>query len=414
MKKSKIILSLLCILLSVFLIYQGYAVLYNPITTEIVNIDEAVDGINITGIIIRQEEIIKSQKSAAMHFEINDNERVSSGGVIANIYSDLSQSVAAAELSEIEEEIKNIEEIHKYNDLNAVDLGTLNAKIYDSFNVIATATSTGKFSSVDNEKQEMLTLMNRRKIATGQEIDFSAHLAELKQRKQTVSAAIGQPIGVLRAEKSGYFVSVTDGYESILTPENLDEITPEFLSEMKPETTDEQTTVGKLVSDYTWYIAAEVSINDSLNFKTGDKLTINTSLKSNPELSVTVHGINMSLNSDRAVIIFSCQEISGELSSMRSGNMTVVKKKYSGFSVSSKALRVVNKQVTAEDGTVSEKHVTGVYVVNGFTANFVPVNIIYTYGDRAICEKIQQDGNLKLYDEIIVKGKNIYEGKVIE
>lgn len=413
MKKSKVILSLLGILLAVFLIYQGYAVLYNPITTEIVNIAEAVDGINITGIIIRQEEVINAHKSAAMHFEIEDNERVSSGGVIANIYSDLSQSVAAAELGQIEKEIKNIEEIHKYNDLNAVDLGTLNAKIFDSFNIIAAETSTGKFSSIDNEKQEMLTLMNRRKIATGQEMDFSAHLTELKQRQEIVSAKVGQPIGVLRAEKSGYFVSVTDGYESVLTPEKLDEITPEFLSQMKPEASKEAT-VGKLVSDYTWYIAASVSINDSLNFKVDDRLTINTSLKSNPELSVTVHSINMSPDSDRAVIIFSCQEISGELSSMRSGNMTVVKKKYSGFSVSSKALRVVNKQVTAEDGTVSEKHVTGVYVVNGFTANFVPVNIIYTYGDKAICERIQQDGNLKLYDEIIVKGKNIYEGKIIE
>ncbi len=414
MGKSKVILSILCVLLAVFLIYQGYAVLYNPITTEIVNITEAVDGIDITGIIIRNEELIHSEKSAAMHYEINDNERVAANGVIANIYGSLSQSVAAAELQELENQIKNIEEIHKYNDLNAVDLGTLNAKIYGAFNEIAAATSAGNFSAIGSWREEMLTLMNRRKIATGQEVDFSAYLTELKAKRDAVSATVGQPIDVLRVEKSGYFVSVTDGYESVLTPQILDEITPEFLENMKPEEKNEQNTVGKLVSDYTWYIAAEVSINDSLNFKTGDKLTINTSLKSNPELSVEVYAINMSLDSDRAVIIFSCQEMSGELSSMRSGNMTVVKKKYSGFSVSSKALRVVNKQIEAADGTVTEKPVTGVYVVNGFTANFVPVNIIYTYDGRAICEKIQEDGNLKLYDEIIVKGKNIYEGKIIE
>lgn len=414
MGKSKVILSILSVLLVIFLIYQGYAVLYNPITTEIVTVAEAVDGIDITGIIIRKEEVIYSEKSATMHYEINDNERVAANGIIANIYGDLAQSVAAAELENIENQINSIEEIHKYNDLNAVDLGTLNNKIYAAFNEIAAATATGKFSSIDIYREEMLTLMNRRKIATGQEIDFSAHLTELKSKRDALAVTVGQPIDVLRAEKSGYFVSVTDGYESVLTPENLEEITPEFLENMKPKAQNEQNTVGKLVSDYTWYIAAEVSINDSLNFKTGDKLTINTSLKSNPELSVTVHAINMSLDSDRAVIIFSCQEISGELSSMRSGNMTVVKKKYSGFAVSSKALRVVNRHVEAADGTVTEKAVTGVYVVNGFTANFVPVNIIYTYDGKAICEKIQGDSNLKLYDEIIVKGKNIYDGKIIE
>ena len=89
--------------------------------------------------------------------------------------------------------------------------------------------------------------------------------------------------------------------------------------------------------------------------------------------------------------------------------MTVVMKNYSGFRVSSKALRVV-KTNTPE----GEKAVTGVYVVNGVTAKFVPVNIIYSYDGYALCEKVSADGNLRLYDEVIVKGKNIYDGKIIE
>ncbi|MBE6806069.1 MAG: hypothetical protein E7526_06135 [Ruminococcaceae bacterium] len=414
MKKSKLILGVTGAVLLVFLIYQLYAVFYNPVTTEIVTAADAVDGIKITGIIIRNEEIIKSDTSAAMHFEINDNERVAAGGVIANLYGSSTQSVAAAELKNIEKEINNIEQIHKYNDLNAVDIGTLNAKIYDEFNIIASITATGKFSSLQSNKEEMLALMNRRKLATGQEVDFSAQLSALKTKRDALLSRVGQPIGVLKTEKSGYFVSATDGYENILTPDKLDSITPEFLDDMKPENAGDDKTVGKLVSDYTMYIAASVSINDSLSFKVGDKLVINTSLKSNPELDVEVHDINVSHASDRAVIIFSCQEMSGELSSMRTDTMTVVKKKYSGLKVGSKALRVSTQTVTNADGTQSEKTVTGVYIVNGVTAEFVPVNIIYTYDNYALCEIISEDGNLRLYDEVIVKGKNIYEGKIID
>lgn len=414
MKKSKLILGVTGAVLLVFLIYQLYAVFYNPVTTEIVTAADAVDGIKITGIIIRNEEIIKSDTSAAMHFEINDNERVAAGGVIANLYGSSTQSVAAAELKNIEKEINNIEQIHKYNDLNAVDIGTLNAKIYDEFNIIASITATGKFSSLQSNKEEMLALMNRRKLATGQEVDFSAQLSALKTKRDALLSRVGQPIGVLKTEKSGYFVSATDGYENILTPDKLDSITPEFLDDMKPENAGDDKTVGKLVSDYTMYIAASVSINDSLSFKVGDKLVINTSLKSNPELDVEVHDINVSHASDRAVIIFSCQEMSGELSSMRTDTMTVVKKKYSGLKVDSKALRVSTQTVTNADGTQSEKTVTGVYIVNGVTAEFVPVNIIYTYDNYALCEIISEDGNLRLYDEVIVKGKNIYEGKIID
>lgn len=414
MKKSKLILGVTGAVLLVFLIYQLYAVFYNPVTTEIVTAADAVDGIKITGIIIRNEEIIKSDTSAAMHFEINDNERVAAGGVIANLYGSSTQSVAAAELKNIEKEINNIEQIHKYNDLNAVDIGTLNAKIYDEFNIIASITATDKFSSLQSNKEEMLALMNRRKLATGQEVDFSAQLSALKTKRDALLSRVGQPIGVLKTEKSGYFVSATDGYENILTPDKLDSITPEFLDDMKPENAGDDRTVGKLVSDYTMYIAASVSINDSLSFKVGDKLVINTSLKSNPELDVEVHDINVSHASDRAVIIFSCQEMSGELSSMRTDTMTVVQKKYSGLKVGSKALRVSTQTVTNADGTQSEKTVTGVYIVNGVTAEFVPVNIIYTYDNYALCEIISEDGNLRLYDEVIVKGKNIYEGKIID
>lgn len=413
MKKSKLILGVIGAVLLVFLIYQLYAVFYNPITTEIVSAADAVDGINITGVVIRNEEVIKSDTTAAMHFEIDDNERVAAGGVIANLYSSSAQSVAAAELKNVENQINNIEQIHKYNDLNAVDIDTLNAKIYDAFNVISSSAATGKFSDLQSSKEEMLALMNRRKLATGQEVDFSEQLAVLKAKRDSLKAQIQAPVGVLKSEKSGYFVSTTDGYENVLTPEVLDSITPEFLDDMKPESTD-TAAVGKLVSDYTMYIAASVSINDSLNFKVGDKLVINTSLKSNPELDVTVHDINVSSESDRAVIIFSCQEMSGELSSMRSDAMTVVKKKYSGLKVNSKALRVSTDSVTNEDGTVSEKTVTGVYIVNGVAAEFVPVNIIYTGDGYALCEVKSEDGNLRLYDEVIVKGKNIYEGKIID
>ena len=405
MKKSKVTLGIVGAVLLVFLIYQLYAVFYNPVTTEIVSAAEAVDGIKITGVIIRNESVIQGNTTDAMHFEIEDNERVAKGGTIANLYSSSTQSVAAAELKNVEKEIHN-----KYNDLNAVDIGTLNAKILDAYNEIFSASSTGKFSELQSQKEEILALMNRRKLATGQEVDFNEQLAVLKAKRETLLSKIGQPTGVLRAEKSGYFVSTIDGYEDVLTPDKLGDITPEFLDEMKPHEVTEGSVFGKIVSDYTMYIAATVSINESLMFKVGDKLVVNTTLKSNPELDVTVHDINVSTGSDRAVIIFSCQEMSGELSSMRSDNMTVVKKKYSGLRVPNKALRVVSR--TDNDG--NEKTVTGVYIVNGVTAEFVPVNIVYTVDDWALCEIVKEDGNLRLYDEVIVKGKNIYEGKIID
>ena len=94
--------------------------------------------------------------------------------------------------------------------------------------------------------------------------------------------------------------------------------------------------------------------------------------------------------------------------------MTVVKNTYSGLRVSSKALRFKSTGNEAPDGTLDSSSVTGVYVVTGMTARFVPVNIVYSNEGYAICEASKEDGSLKLYDEIIVKGKNIYDGKIID
>ncbi|MBQ0083773.1 MAG: hypothetical protein KBS52_03285 [Clostridiales bacterium] len=412
MGKRKWIVTTVAVIIAIFLIYQIYAALHNSVSTETVTQYTAVDGVDITGIVIRDEEFIKHESGKALHFETVDAGRVSKNGIIADVYENEAQSIAASKVAELENEIKNIEEIQKYNNSAAVDINLLNAKIYDNLNKFIASASTGKYTDISENRDAVLTLMNRKQIATGQAVDFSSQLTALKNELNSVRATVGTPSGYIRAQKSGYFVSTVDGYENILNTDNLDNITPEFLDNLKPEEKP-ASVIGKLVSNYTWYIAANVSINDSLLFKTGDELVIRTSLKSNPEINVIVHKINISPSSDRAVIIFSCQEMSGELSSVRSCAMTVVRKVYSGLKVSSKALRMVNMDVEDKDGKVENKNVTGVYTVNELTAHFVPVNILYSKEGFAICEYDTKNGKLKLYDEIVVGGKNIYEGKII-
>ena len=92
--------------------------------------------------------------------------------------------------------------------------------------------------------------------------------------------------------------------------------------------------------------------------------------------------------------------MNSELASLRSGPMTVVSKEYSGLKVSKKALRVVDSQ-------------KGVYIVKGMQAKFVPVEILYSNDSIMICEKSDEDGSLRLYDQVIVKGRNLYDGKII-
>ena len=186
----------------------------------------------------------------------------------------------------------------------------------------------------------------------------------------------------------------------MFTGDDLSAITSEFLSSAKPKESSKNA-IGKIVSDYEWYIAAPISLNDSLKYKEGDTLTINTSIKSHSSLSVTVKRINVSEELNEAVIVFSCQQMSSELATLRRGNMTVVSKTYSGLKASRRALRVIDGE-------------SGVYVLSGRSVKFVPVNVIYRADDYVICEQeVSNSSVLRLYDDVVVKGRNLYDGKVV-
>ncbi|MGN0492898.1 MAG: HlyD family efflux transporter periplasmic adaptor subunit [Acutalibacteraceae bacterium] len=400
MKGTTVLKGFVILLIAVFAVHQAVSSLYKPVKTETAVYSEMSDGLNITGVIIRNETLVTAGDSGVLHFIIGDGNRVAKDGVIANIYDSESASIILEKIDSVNGKIADIEEMLSYNNLEAADLDMINAKVRQNLNALIVSGGNGNYGSFSDKADELLSSYNRRQAAMGETSDFSAQLAALKSEKEQLSASLPAAKGTLRAERSGYFVSKADGYEKVLTCDNPESITPEYLSSVKAESVGDGV-VGKIVSDYEWYIAAEVSINESLNYKEGDSLTIYTSVKSYPKLPVTVKKINISESSGGAVVLFACNDMNSELASMRTGPMTVVKKEYSGLKVPVSARRVVDSKI-------------GVYVLTGMQVKFVEVNVLFTDGDYLICEKQTSDDTvLRLYDEVIVKGKNLYDGKII-
>lgn len=399
MKKFSPVKISLVILASVFVIHQTFSFFYKPISTESAVFKTHTDGYKITGIVIRNETLVKTSKDGVLHFMIDDGKRVSKDGVIANIYDSESASITLTQIDTIKNKIKDIEDILSFNDLQAANLDLINNRVGQCLNDLVLSSSSGDFEDVSSASEELLSAVNRRQAATGDIADFSSQLTTLNSQLESLESSLSNTKGKIKAKQSGYFISKTDGYENVLKIDKLDEINSEFLSNLKKKDLAENV-VGKIVSDYEWYIAAKVSLNESLKYKEGDALNIYTSVKSAQILPVTVKKINISKNREDAVIIFACNEMNSELASMRSGPMTVVSKEYSGLMVSKKALRVVDSK-------------KGVYVVVGMQAKFRPVEIIYSNDDIIICKKSGEDDMLRLYDQVIVKGRNLYDGKII-
>lgn len=400
MRGSSVLKGFIIMLAAVFAVHQFVSSVYSPVKTETAVFYSASDGLNITGLIIRSETLVTSSGGGVMHFVLEDGSRVAKDGVIANIYDSESASITLSKIDSVNTKIEDIEEMLSYNDLEAADLDMINAKATQSLNSLIVSGVSGNYGNMSELSDELLSALNRRQVAMGETTDFSAQLEQLKAEKSELSASLPAAKGTVKAAMSGYFVSKADGYETVLTCGSPESITPEFMSSVSAAELPDGV-IGKIVSDYEWYIAAEISINESLKYKEGDSLTIYTSVKSYPKLPVTVKKINISENSSSAVVVFSCNEMNSELATMRSGPMTVVTKEYDGLRVPSSALRVVDSK-------------RGVYVLTGMQVKFVEVNVLYNDDSYMICEKQTSDESvLRLYDEVIVKGKNLYDGKIV-
>ncbi len=399
MNKTRRIIEIAVILLVLtFIVYQFFASYYSSITTESAVYFEHSQGIELNGIIIRNEHLVSEQSNGTIHYIISDGERVSKGGTIARLYTDEKASAAAIRIDEIDEQLAIIEEMEGYGDSAAVDLGTINTKINESVNDFLYSLSDNNYDGSETLKTKMLTALTRKQVATGAKTDFSSLKSELASERESLVSIMGSPKAEYVSDYAGYFVSTADGYEGLLTSSDLSVYTPEYLNSLKPSSDSDA--IGKIVYDYEWYVAATIPLSDTMYYKTEETVKLNIEA-AGQTITAVVEKVNYSEKDDTATVIFSCNEMSSELASIRSGKMTVIKDEYEGLKVSARSIRTV-------DG------VRGVYVISGIEIKFVEVEIVFSNEEYAICKlNTSDDSKLRLYDEVVVKGRGLYDGKII-
>ncbi len=400
MKRFGLLKIAVTVIAVLFIGNQVYSALYSPISTVSAQYISQTEGITANGIILRNEKVIEKSTDGVVHFAVGDGLRVASGGVIADVYSSSADSVAVNRIAMLEDKIKNIETIQSYNDLAAIDINLLNGKIDAKITELLYQLGNKRYGQIVSAKEDLLTMLNRRQMVVGETDDFSAQLNELKSERDSLVATLNSPVSQIKADNAGFFVSSLDGYESLLTADDFSKYTVSFVENLKVGEKS-TTAIGKLVADYTWYICAMVDADQALLYQTGDNVKLHTSLKTNPYLNVKIEQINQ--GSEKTVIIFSCREMNSTLASLRSLPITIVKGEYEGLKVPKSAIRVVNNE-------------TGVYTVSGMELKFTKVEVLFMDDDYVICKKADalDTKSLRLYDKIVVRGKNLYDGKIID
>lgn len=402
MKKSyaNILKVVLIIFIVCYLLMQIYNSLYNPFTTETATYYSTFEGVQLTGLSIRSEKVLSASAQGVLSFSAENGKRVAKDAVVVDLYSDAATANNAARLREVEDQLSSLKAVQASG--TSADLVTVEKQITDAYIALLDSASGHRFVSVNELSEDLLSLLNRRVVAVGQSDDLSVRIASLESEKASLEASAIQPTGSITTDSSGYFITEVDGYESLLTPDGIESLTPEGLAGLQPAEVTKDAQIGKIVGDYAWYIACVTTTEEAARFVEGDSLVLRTELTSMPELPVTVERINTSADGKQAVLIFKCKYINGELAAIRTQPVTAVLDSYDGLKISSSAIRVVDGQ-------------KGVYILLGSTVRFRKVDIVYASGGYSVCRLDNTDSDmLGLYDEVIVKGKNLYDGKIVK
>lgn len=397
-----VITVILVLLVFSYIGYQAYRSIYSDVNTELAVVHSVYESIEAEGLVYRAESLIPNVDGGAPYFAIENGAHVAKNSVIASIYQDTESGRIEQEIEAIDAKIAALKTIIADAGSGRLTLDVINDQFSDTLLKIIRETETGDLSYSEDYSFQILSLLSKKALVTGKDVDFSAKIQELEDEKAALTASYSPPLKPIKAPDAGYFVNTTDGYESIFTTDIITDrkLTVATLTE---QMNSEPTTVdacGKIVKGYEWYLACILPDTYYNELGEGNRLTIRLPFVLDEAVPVVVDSAKKD-NSGQMVIVFRCDQMNAKLATIRKETVEIQLVEHTGMKVPKRAL-------------VEKDGVMGVYIRSGNVVAFRRVKQQYSQpADYVICEIIEEDGYLQMYDDIIVGGRDLYDGKIL-
>ena len=394
------------LLVIVYLLYHLFFYSSNDIVTEFAYPVTERIYLSADAYVMRNEKIIKQGDgtvSAAYYY--NDGEKVSKNAVIAAVYNSIDNSHGDA-LVEIDKRIDFLNKSSIDNTFMTSDTSSIDKKLDNIYYSVRLSLSDADMGSALSYSDEMLTLMNRRMIITGESSGFNDQIEQLQKQRERYAASYGNDSTSLTTDVSGYFYSSCDGYENIFTADKATVMSYDEFEAMMLESpnNDVASSLCKIAYDYRWYLSCPVKKADLKGFEVGKSYTIVFETNGNKELNLKLVKALSDSDGDGAILIFESFDCPEDFSFTRLQSVKIVESSINGIKVPVGALRIV-------DGK------EGVYILYGSKVFFCEIDIIGRNENYYIAAhpdlSVSPYGVLCVYDNIIVSGKDLYEGKVV-
>lgn len=386
--------------------FEGFSA---DIETEYATLVTDSDVVPLDAYIMRSESVIFAASATSGHsvgYVFSDGTKVHGGQVVANIYTGDGSSDEA--IVDIDRRIDLLESSNLTDGMTSSDTYVIDSKIQNYYYLIHQSTLLGNYSNLTKRRDELLTLINKRRILTGVTTGYSDRIESLTAERALLSAGQDTIAESVEAPYAGYFYSTTDGYESTFSASKVESLTlaefDKMLSSQPTRYSDRA--VGKMVSDFNWYIVCETTRDSLRYFTKGYSYYVNFPYNDDISIKMTLSNVVSEVGSDRVLLVLETERIPEDFSFRRMQPVELVRSSYTGYRVPISAARLV-------DGK------QGVYIMIGNTIEFREIDILlemdgyYIVAEQDPVNDPDYASKLGLYDQIVVSGKNLYDGKLI-
>ena len=410
-------------LLMIFLVvYAGFQILPSfaqKIETQSALSVSVFDTNKTNGYIFRYEEPIGADAGGTPVTFVKDGERVSKGQHFANIYAASDYAELQEEIDTIDAKIDILQKSAVETNVYVTDISKTDAEINKHLGSVYSAVADGNLSNVRDDQNDMLVSMNKRNMIVDMTESYTNELNSLKAQKAVLESRIDTVSRKLIADTAGYYYGDTDGYENIFDPDVLDELTLEGfeqLTSVQPDTFLKNGSYGKIITSFVWYVVCEAEKSNTSGYTEGYYYNLNFPEFGEENLTMQLKKIIKTTTSDKALLVFRGNTAPEEFTYKRNQQVDIISEKYSGLAIPKGALRIVDGE-------------QGVYILNGDIVRFRRVNIFFENDDYYIVsvrdpreeavsdeEEPSEQGKypyIELYDSVIVKGKNLFDGKIV-
>lgn len=378
---------------------QLYNYLSDPVSTTLVTEGQAEDTIALNGWLLRDEEVLPAQ-SGTLSRERQEGDRVGVGQVLATVYADDGALQTVSQIETLELQLQQLQfALTSYLDPDAAL--KLDTSITGDILTLRQTLTGGDYTAADSDIAQLkAAVLKRDHPYTSQEeieTEIKAVEGQISSLKASLSGA-----ATVTAKAAGTYSAVCDGYETVLTTAFLEDVTPGKLARLQPAGTE--SSMGKLIYGDTWYYVVSLPEEQAAQLKALGTVTLRFAKGFDQNLRMQVVNVSTAENGQAAVTL-SCRKYLAQTTLLRHQAADVILRTYEGLRVPSNALRV------------SEEGVTGVYCLDGVTAAFRPVTVLYQGQGYALvrpADGAADTRTLRAGDEVIASAGALHDGKVIQ